>query len=71
VLVAIRLPCHPAVGKTSDDVPDFLLVSHSAIFGSIARAIKMDSSDAYKTGAESLNKPATAERLPTVYIARL
>jgi hypothetical protein len=47
VLGAILAPRHPAFGKTSDDVPHFLLASHSAIFGTIARAIKMGSSDAY------------------------
>jgi hypothetical protein len=48
VLGAILAPPHPAFGKTRDDVPHFLLASHSAIFGCIALAIKMGSSDAYK-----------------------
>ena len=38
---------HPAFGKSIDDAADFLLSSHLAILGSITRAIKMGSSDAY------------------------
>jgi hypothetical protein len=44
---AILPPRHPALSKTTNHAADFLLASHPAIFGSIARAIKMGSSDAY------------------------
>ena len=44
VLAAVLPPRPVAFGKTIDDAADFLLVSHSTIFGSIARPIKMGSS---------------------------
>jgi hypothetical protein len=44
---AILPPRHPALGKATNNAADFLLASHPAIFGSIARAIKVGSSDAY------------------------
>ena len=47
VFLAILPPRHPALGKAIDDAADFLLASHPAIFGSIARPIKTGSSDAY------------------------
>lgn len=48
VFLAIRPPRHPAFGKAVDDAADFLLASHPAIFGGIARPIKTGSSDAYE-----------------------
>ena len=48
MFLAIRPPRHPAFGKAVDDAADFLLASHPAIFGGIARPIKTGSSDAYE-----------------------
>src|SRR5579863_6731672 len=47
VFGAILPPRQPAFGKAVDDAADFLLASHPAIFASIARPIKLGSSDAY------------------------
>ena len=67
VLVAIRPPRHPTFGKTSDDIPNFLLASHSVIFGGITRAIKMGSPDAYAATAYMTDHPDRGRvRSPTL-----
>ena len=60
MFLAIRPPRHPAFGKAVDDAADFLLASHPAIFGGIARPIKTGSSDAYVYAYDALNRLASA-----------
>ena len=58
MLGAILAPRHPAFGKSLDDAADLFLASHPAIFGGIARPIKMGSSDAYTATWNSGTAPA-------------